>query len=104
MTGVALFTHVAKYQARVVADTILGRPRRASNRGIPRVVFGDPEIAAVRLTHAQAVAQGHDAATATIGLAEAIARPWTYEPSSPGWHLGRPWARNAPTAGCASCG
>src|SRR5204863_2993309 len=28
VTGVALFTHVAKYQARVVADTILGKPRR----------------------------------------------------------------------------
>jgi len=79
VTGVALFTHVAKYQARVVADTICGRPRRASYQGIPRVVFCDPEIAAVGLTHAQAVAQGHDAVTATIGLAEAIARPWTYE-------------------------
>ena len=79
VTGVALFTHVAKYQARVVADTICGRPRRVSYRGIPRVVFCDPELAAVGLTHNQAVAQGHDAVTATIGLAEAIARPWTYE-------------------------
>jgi pyruvate/2-oxoglutarate dehydrogenase complex dihydrolipoamide dehydrogenase (E3) component len=79
VTGVALFTHVAKYQARIVADTICGQPRRASYQGIPRVVFSDPEIAAVGLTHAQALRQGHDAVTATIELADAIARPWTYE-------------------------
>ncbi len=79
VTGVALFTHVAKYQARVAADNILGRPRRASYRGIPRVVFSDPEIAAVGLTQAQARQQGHQVATATVRLPDALARPWTYE-------------------------
>lgn len=79
VTGVALFTHVAKYQARVVADTLCGRPRRASYQGIPRVVFSDPEIAAVGLTEAQAAARGHQVVSATVGLADAIARPWTYE-------------------------
>ncbi len=78
-TGVALFTHVAKYQARVIADTILGRPRTASYDGIPRVIFADPEIAAVGLTTDQARARGLDVATAEIDLTEAIARPWTYE-------------------------
>ncbi|MCL6439336.1 MAG: NAD(P)/FAD-dependent oxidoreductase [Rubrobacteraceae bacterium] len=79
VTGVALFTHVAKYQGRVVADNILGRERRADYRGIPRVVFSDPEIAACGLTADQARAQGIDAAVASIDLAESIARPYTYE-------------------------
>jgi len=79
VTGVALFTHVANYQGRVVADNILGRPRAASYHGIPRVVFADPEIAAAGLTTAQARARGIDTATAEISLAEAITRPWTYE-------------------------
>src|SRR5690606_16444825 len=58
VTGVALFTHVAKYQARVAADTILGRPRRADYTAVPRVVFAQPEIAAVGLTTAQAEERG----------------------------------------------
>src|SRR5579875_1968357 len=79
VTGVALFTHVAMYQGRVVADNILGRRRAASYQGIPRVVFGDPEIAAVGLTTAGARAAGISVAAAEVGLADAIARPWTYE-------------------------
>jgi pyruvate/2-oxoglutarate dehydrogenase complex dihydrolipoamide dehydrogenase (E3) component len=79
VTGVALFTHVAKYQGRVVADNLLGRPRRASYRGVPRVVFSDPEVAAVGLTEAQAREAGHDVATATVSLPDTLARPWTYE-------------------------
>jgi dihydrolipoamide dehydrogenase len=63
----------------VVADTILGRPRRASYRGVPRVVFADPEIAAVGLSRDQAEQQGVDVATAEIDLPETLARPWTYE-------------------------
>src|SRR6516225_7620288 len=42
VTGVALFTHVANYQGRVVAGNILGHPRTASYNGIPRVVFAEP--------------------------------------------------------------
>lgn len=79
VTGVALFTHVAKYQARVVADSILGQPRRADYTAIPRVVFAQPEIAAVGLTTAQARDRGIEIATAELDLAEAITRPWTYQ-------------------------
>ena len=79
VTGVALFTHVAMYQGRVVADNILGRPRAASYHGIPRVVFGDPEIAAAGLTTGQARAAGISLAATEISLGDAIARPWTYE-------------------------
>src|SRR6266568_4830074 len=66
VTGVALFTHVAMYQGRIAADNILGRDRAAAYEGIPRVVFADPEIAAVGLTAAQAAAHGVSAATAEI--------------------------------------
>jgi len=79
VTGVALFTHVAKYQGRVVADNILGRECAASYHGIPRVVFADPEIATAGYTTAQARDLGIEVAAAEIALADAIARPWTYE-------------------------
>lgn len=79
VTGVALFTHVAMYQGRVVADNILGHDRRAFYDGIPRVVFADPEIAAVGLIAEQARRRGIDVASVEVDLADAIARPWTYE-------------------------
>ena len=79
VTGVAMFTHVAMYQARVVADTILGKPRRADYTAIPRVVFAQPEIAAVGLTTGQARDRGIDTAATEVDLAEAITRPWTYQ-------------------------
>jgi pyruvate/2-oxoglutarate dehydrogenase complex dihydrolipoamide dehydrogenase (E3) component len=79
VTGVALFTHVAKYQGRVVADNILGRDRAASYHGIPRVVFADPEIAAAGYTTRQARDCGIEVVTAEVALADAIGRPWTYE-------------------------
>ena len=87
VTGVMLFTHVAKYQARVVADNILGRARTARYEGVPRVVFADPEIAAVGLTSQQAQDRGLPVASAEVDLAHAIARPWTYE-KDPRGHLG----------------
>ncbi len=79
VTAVMPFTHVGMYQARVAADTILGHPRSATYEGIPRVVFGEPEIAAVGITAAAARAAGHDVITAELDLAESIARPWTFE-------------------------
>lgn len=87
VTGVALFTHVAKYQARVVAANILGKPAMADYRSIPRVVFSDPEVATVGMTEEQARDKGIDIATSSIDLAQTIARPWTYE-TNPGGRLG----------------
>ena len=87
VTGVMPFTHVAMYQARVVADNILGRDRTARYTGVPRVVFTDPEVAAVGLTAEQAGDDGRAIATAEVDLADAIARPWTYE-KDPRGHLG----------------
>ena len=87
VTGVSMFTHVAKYQGRVVAHNILGRDRVADYRAIPRVVFCDPEIATVGLTEEAARDQGLDVATATLDLAAVLARPITYE-QDPRGHLG----------------
>ncbi|CAN5879739.1 NAD(P)/FAD-dependent oxidoreductase [soil metagenome] len=87
VTAIMPFTHVAKYQGRIVADAILGRPRTAGYAGIPRVVFADPEIAAVGLTKVQANQQGLRTTTAEIDLAESLARPSTYE-QNPRGHLG----------------
>lgn len=79
VTGVMPFTHVAKYQGRIAADAILGKPRPATYDGIPRVVFADPEIAAAGLTREQAQERGIRTAAAELDVAMAIARPWTYE-------------------------
>jgi dihydrolipoamide dehydrogenase len=78
-TGVMPFTHVAKYQARVACADIGGQATRADYRAIPRVVFSDPEVAAVGITEQQARDRGLEIATGSVRLAEAIARPSTYE-------------------------
>jgi dihydrolipoamide dehydrogenase len=79
VTGVLTFTHVGKYQGRIASEDIAGRPARASYDAIPRVVFSDPEIAAVGLTTAQARERGIELASSRIKLPDAISRPWTYE-------------------------
>ena len=50
VTGLWPLTHVGKYQGRVVAANILGQPRRAHYDAVPRVVFTDPQAAAVGAT------------------------------------------------------
>ena len=87
VTGVALFTHVGKYQARVATANILGEARVADYRAVPRVVFSDPEVAAVGLTAEQAEERGLVVSAVTLDLASAIARPYTYE-ENPRGHLG----------------
>ena len=47
VTGVALLTHVGKYQARIAAYDIAGRETRADYRAIPATVFTDPQVATV---------------------------------------------------------
>jgi pyruvate/2-oxoglutarate dehydrogenase complex dihydrolipoamide dehydrogenase (E3) component len=79
-TGAALFTHVAKYQARIAMADMAGSPRPADLRAIPRVIFTDPEVAAVGLTEAQARDQGLDVVTAHLDLPTGgVARSYTYE-------------------------
>ena len=47
VNGLWPLTHVGKYQGEVVADNILGRPREANYDAVPRVVYTDPQAAAV---------------------------------------------------------
>ena len=63
--GLALLTHIGKYQARIAADVVLGRQvsgaavrDRASRDVVPRVTFTDPQVSAVGLTLAQAIDRG----------------------------------------------
>jgi pyruvate/2-oxoglutarate dehydrogenase complex dihydrolipoamide dehydrogenase (E3) component len=46
-TGIWPLTYVGKYQGRVAAANILGTPRTADYEAVPRVVFTDPQAAAV---------------------------------------------------------
>jgi pyruvate/2-oxoglutarate dehydrogenase complex dihydrolipoamide dehydrogenase (E3) component len=78
-TGGLMFTHNGKYQGRVAVANILGKQAKADYRAIPRVVFTNPEIAAVGLTEDAAREQGLDVSTAVIDLPTSIARPYTYE-------------------------
>jgi pyruvate/2-oxoglutarate dehydrogenase complex dihydrolipoamide dehydrogenase (E3) component len=80
VTGVAAFTHVAKYQGRIAAMDILGHPARADYRAVPRVTFTDPEVAAVGITTEEdARAQGFSPASVVIDLPTSIARPYTFQ-------------------------
>src|SRR3954468_14532417 len=47
VTGIWPLTYVGKYQGRIAAANILGRPREANYDAVPRVVFTDPQAAAV---------------------------------------------------------
>jgi len=47
VTGIAPFTHVGKYHARVAAYDVAGRPARADHRAVPATVFTDPQVATV---------------------------------------------------------
>ncbi len=47
VNGLWPLTHVGKYQGEVVAANILGNPRKANYEAVPRVVYTDPQAAAV---------------------------------------------------------
>jgi len=61
VTGVWMLTHVGKYQGEVVAANILGEPRTANYDAVPRVVYTDPQAAAV------GAAQARFSASAPVG-------------------------------------
>ncbi|HSL67532.1 MAG TPA: NAD(P)/FAD-dependent oxidoreductase, partial [Actinomycetota bacterium] len=67
-TGELLFTHVATYEADLVVDDILGKPRPRDYRVVPRVTFCDPEVASVGLTERQAREAGNDVRVAKVRM------------------------------------
>jgi pyruvate/2-oxoglutarate dehydrogenase complex dihydrolipoamide dehydrogenase (E3) component len=76
-TGVALLTHVGKYQARVAAANVAGGDYVADYRAIPASVFTDPQVASVGTT------EGDGLVTATYRIEGG--RLSTYErPKRPG--------------------
>jgi pyruvate/2-oxoglutarate dehydrogenase complex dihydrolipoamide dehydrogenase (E3) component len=71
--GRALLTHMAKYHARCAADDITDKgdgTSPAEHRAIPRIVFTDPQVAAVGMTEAQARDQGIGVGTARCDVGD----------------------------------
>jgi pyruvate/2-oxoglutarate dehydrogenase complex dihydrolipoamide dehydrogenase (E3) component len=79
VTGVALFTHVGKYQGRVAAANVAGHDRRADYRALPSAVFTDPQVACVGDT------SGEKAITGKWDITK-VSRTSTYQkPKRPGF-------------------
>jgi pyruvate/2-oxoglutarate dehydrogenase complex dihydrolipoamide dehydrogenase (E3) component len=79
VTGIALFTHMGKYQARVAAVNVAGGDARADYRAVPSVAFTDPQVASVGR------ADGDGVVSASWAL-DATSRSSTYErPKRPGF-------------------
>jgi pyruvate/2-oxoglutarate dehydrogenase complex dihydrolipoamide dehydrogenase (E3) component len=63
VTGKGMFTHVALYQSAIIATHILGEDHPpARYDAVPRAIFTDPEVGAVGMTEADALAAGLDVA------------------------------------------
>jgi dihydrolipoamide dehydrogenase len=70
LNGKALLTHVGKHQARMAAARILGSPQQPSPAGevVPRVIFTEPQVAAVGHTLASAKKAGIGVSEARVSL------------------------------------
>jgi pyruvate/2-oxoglutarate dehydrogenase complex dihydrolipoamide dehydrogenase (E3) component len=61
VTGVAQFTPVAQYQARIAVADMFGADVPPTDYSVlPTAIFTDPEVGGVGLTEAQAREEGHD--------------------------------------------
>jgi pyruvate/2-oxoglutarate dehydrogenase complex dihydrolipoamide dehydrogenase (E3) component len=77
VTGIAPFTHVGKYHARIAAYDMAGRDVEADHRAVPATIFTDPQVAMIGDTEG-----GH---SATWSL-QSVSRLSTYErPKRPGF-------------------
>ena len=87
VNGKALFTHMGKYQARIAADHLLGHDHvlahGADGKLSPRVIFTEPQVAAV----------GHTTETRRAGGPD---RRRSSRPSTSGNAGGSFYGRNAP--------
>jgi pyruvate/2-oxoglutarate dehydrogenase complex dihydrolipoamide dehydrogenase (E3) component len=89
VNGRALLTHMGKYQARIAADTILGHggaclPMTADGSRSPRVIFTDPQVAAVGYTLAAAREAGIDAKAVDVSTQGNAGASFYGRDSSPG--------------------
>jgi pyruvate/2-oxoglutarate dehydrogenase complex dihydrolipoamide dehydrogenase (E3) component len=75
VTGVAMFTHVGKYQGRVAAADFAGLDVRADYRAIPSVTFTDPQIATVGRVGGDGVVEGRWRLPARLSTFERPRRP-----------------------------
>jgi dihydrolipoamide dehydrogenase len=71
IAGLALLTHMGKYQGRLFGDILAGRDVEdiADHIAIPRVTFTDPQVAAVGLTEEEARKKGIEIRTVSYKLA-----------------------------------
>jgi len=74
-TGIAMFTHVGKYQARIAAADMAGREARADYRAIPAVTFTDPQVASVGDTSGDGTVVGERTSVARLSTYERPKRP-----------------------------
>jgi pyruvate/2-oxoglutarate dehydrogenase complex dihydrolipoamide dehydrogenase (E3) component len=72
VTGIAQFTHVGKYQARVAAADMCRRHAKADYRAVPAGIFTDPEVATTGRT------EGDDLVSVRVELT-ALPRLTTFE-------------------------
>ncbi|MFP4354618.1 MAG: dihydrolipoyl dehydrogenase [Phycisphaerae bacterium] len=79
ITGDPMLAHKASHEGKVAAEAIAGEPAVYEPRGIPAVVFTDPEIAWVGLSETEAEKQGIEIQVASFpwaasGRAQALGR------------------------------
>jgi pyruvate/2-oxoglutarate dehydrogenase complex dihydrolipoamide dehydrogenase (E3) component len=72
VNGLAPFTHMGKYQGRLVGDVIAGKDAHdvADRRAVPRVTFTDPQVAAVGPTEQRARDDGVDIEAVSYGTGD----------------------------------
>ncbi|MQM27247.1 dihydrolipoyl dehydrogenase family protein [Glycomyces albidus] len=85
IVGEGAFTHMSMYQAKIVADHVLGRGGPgAEYHAVPRVTFTDPEVGAVGLTERQARDQGIAVATSVSEIPNS-SRGWIHKAGNDGF-------------------
>ena len=79
VNAIAMFTNVGKYQARVAAADMAGRPAKADHSAVPAVTFTDPQVASVGRTSGDGLVTGER-------KIDSVSRTSTYErPKRPGF-------------------
>jgi mercuric reductase len=78
VTGLAQFTPIAQYQARIAVEDMFSEDApEADYSALPTAIFTDPELAGVGLTEEEARDEGLDVGTATHPLASVTRAQYT---------------------------